>query len=54
MMIIYLSDETLLRMLEQQAQSPEEFLIELEEKLESGELTEDEVVQLVKDFTSRS
>jgi hypothetical protein len=54
MMIIYLSDETLLRMLEQQTQSPEEFLIELEEKLESGELTEDEVVQLVKDFTSRS
>jgi hypothetical protein len=53
-MIIYLSDETLLRMLEQRTQSPEEFLIELEEKLESGELTEDEVVQLVKDFTSRS
>ena len=35
-------------------QSPEEFLIYLEEALESGELTIDEVAQLVHDFTGRN
>jgi hypothetical protein len=55
MILVYVSDETLLRILEQQqTQSPEELLLELEEKLESGELSEDEVVQLLKDFTSRN
>lgn len=34
-------------------QSPEDFLIYLEEALESGELTIDEVVQLVHDFNHR-
>jgi len=31
-------------------QSPEDFIIYLEEALESGELTIDEVVQLIHDF----
>lgn len=35
------------------AQSPEDFLIYLEEALESGELTIDEVVQLIRDFNRR-
>lgn len=35
-------------------QSPEDFLISLEEKLESGELTIDEVAQLIHDFNHRS
>ena len=34
-------------------QSPEDFLIYLEEALESGELTIDEVVQLIHDFNHR-
>ena len=34
-------------------QSPEDFLIYLEEALESGELTIDEVVQLVRNFDGR-
>ena len=34
-------------------QSPENFLLYLEEALESGELTIDEVVQLVHDFNHR-
>ena len=34
-------------------QSPEEFLCYLEEALESGELTLDEVVQLIHDFNRR-
>ena len=34
-------------------QSPEDFLIYLEEALESGELTIDEVVQLVHDYNHR-
>ncbi|GIV03809.1 MAG: hypothetical protein KatS3mg015_2639 [Fimbriimonadales bacterium] len=33
-------------------QSPEDFLIYLEEKLEAGELTIDEVAQLMRDFNS--
>ena len=38
----------------QRAPSPEDFLIYLEEALESGELTIDEVAQLVHDFTRRN
>lgn len=34
-------------------QSPEDFLIYLEEALESGELTIDEVAQLIHDFNHR-
>ena len=35
------------------SQSPEEFLAELEEQLESGDITEDEAVQLLKDFVGK-
>lgn len=35
------------------AQSPEDFLIYIEEALESGELTIDEAAQLVHDFNQR-
>ena len=38
----------------QRAPSPEDFLADLEEKLDSGEITEEEAVQLIKDFTGRS
>lgn len=34
-------------------QSPEDFLIYLEDALESGELTIDEVAQLIHDFNNR-
>lgn len=34
-------------------QSPEDFLIYLEEALESGELTIDEVAQIIHDFNHR-
>lgn len=34
-------------------QSPEDFLIYLEEALEAGELTIDEVAQLIHDFNRR-
>lgn len=34
-------------------QSPEDFIIYLEEALESGKLTIDEVVQLIHDFNHR-
>lgn len=35
---------------EDQAESPEQFLVRMEEALEQGLLTEDEVVLLMKDF----
>lgn len=44
-LLAYLSNEL--------TQSPEDFLIYLEEALESGELTIDEVAQLVHDFNQR-
>ncbi len=37
----------------QRAQSPEDFLADLEQQLEDGDITEEEAVQLVKDFTGR-
>ena len=36
------------------SQSPEDFLADLEQQLEDGDITEEEAVQLIKDFTSRS
>ena len=36
------------------AQSPEDFLADLEQQLEDGDITEEEAVQLLKDFTGRS
>jgi hypothetical protein len=37
----------------ERVQSPEEFLIYLEDALESGELTIDEVAQLIHDYNKR-
>lgn len=34
-------------------QSPEDFLIDLEERLEAGELTIDEVITLINDYNRR-
>lgn len=34
-------------------QSPEDFILYLEEALESGELTIDEAVQLIRDYNKR-
>ena len=36
------------------APSPEDFLADLEQQLEDGNITEEEAVQLIKDFTGRS
>lgn len=36
------------------APSPEDFLADLEQQLEDGDITEEEAVQLIKDFTGRS
>ena len=38
----------------QRAPSPEDFLADLEQQLEDGDITEEEAVQLIKDFTGRS
>lgn len=38
----------------QYAQSPEDFLASLEQQLEDGDITEEEAVQLIKDFTGRN
>ena len=37
----------------QRAPSPEDFLADLEQQLEDGDITEEEAVQLIKDFTGR-
>ena len=38
----------------QRAPSPEDFLADLEQQLEDGDITEEEAVQLIRDFTGRS
>ena len=35
-------------------QSPEAFLADLEQQLEDGDITEEEAVQLLKDYTDRT
>ena len=35
------------------SQSPEDFLANLEEQLDNGDITEDEAVQLLKDFVGK-
>ena len=45
---------TLEALCQQRAPSPEDFLVDLEQQLEDGDITEEEVVQLIKDFTGRS
>jgi predicted AlkP superfamily pyrophosphatase or phosphodiesterase len=39
---------------QQFTQSPEDFLADLEQQLEDGDITEEEAVQLIKDLTGRS
>ncbi len=49
--IVFMDNDSLLEFLNSQVQeSPEEFLIRMEEGLEQGLLTEDEVILLMKDF----
>ena len=45
-------DELLDFLNEEQAESPEDFLARMEDALEQGVLTEDEVILLMKDFIS--
>lgn len=45
--------EVLIEMSEERHDSPEEFLIWLEEALETGELTLSEVQQMLADYNSR-
>lgn len=55
MIHVYGFDEVALDALcPQYAQSPEDFLANLEQQLEDGDITEEEAVQLIKDFTGRS
>lgn len=54
MIHVYGFDEVVLDVLcPDHAQSPEEFLIYLEEALESGELTIDEVSEIIADYNRR-
>lgn len=54
MELVLISEHDLLAHLSNElTQSPEDFLIYLEEALESGELTIDEVAQLIHDYNHR-
>lgn len=49
--IVFTDKDNLLDFLnEEQAESPEDFLSRMEDALEQGVLTEDEVILLMKDF----
>lgn len=55
MILVYgFESHTLEALCPQRAPSPEDFLSELEQQLEDGNITEEEAIQLIKDFTSRS
>ena len=55
MIHVYGLDNALLDVLSPQyVQSPEDFLADLEQQLEDGDITEEEAVQLLKDFTGRN
>ena len=55
MILIYgFENYTLEALCPQRVPSPEDFLADLEQQLEDGDITEEEAVQLAKDFTSRS
>lgn len=51
---VYLSEQALLDYLSEPEQSHEDFLCELEDKLDSGEMTESEVYDLLQSFHTRS
>ena len=49
--VMFTNKDDLLEFLnEEQAESPEDFLVRMEDALEQGLLTEDEVILLMKDF----
>ena len=49
--IVFTNKDDLLNFLsEERAESPEDFLVRMEDALEQGLLTEDEVILLMKDF----
>ena len=55
MILIYgFESHTLEALCPQRAPSPEDFLADLEQQLEDGDITEEEAIQLIKDFTGRS
>ena len=55
MILIYgFESHTLEAMSPTYTQTPEDFLADLEQQLEDGDITEEEAVQLIKDFTGRS
>ena len=55
MIHVYGLDNALLDVLSPRyVQSPEDFLADLEQQLEDGDITEEEAVQLLKDFTGRN
>jgi hypothetical protein len=54
MELILIGEQDLLASLSNElTQSPEDFLIYLEEALDAGELTIDEAVQLIRDYNRR-
>ena len=49
--VVFTDKDALLEFLnEEQTESPEDFLVRMEDALEQGLLTEDEVILLMKDF----
>jgi len=54
-MITYFADEDVLESLsEEHTLSPEDFLVALEEQLETGELALDDAIALINDYMSRN
>lgn len=54
MILIYGFEPTALdAMCPHTSQSPEDFIADLEEQLDNGDITEDEAVQLLKDFVGK-
>lgn len=52
--IVFIGEHDVLSALSDQlSESPEDFIIRLEDALESGELTIDEVAQLIHDYNQR-
>lgn len=54
MIHIYVDSQTFKQPHEEEVQSTESFLEDLENKLESGEITESQAAELIQDFVKRS
>ena len=55
MILVYgFENYTLEALCPQRARPPEDFIADQEQQLEDGDITEEEAVQLIKDFTGRS